>query len=80
MEAAGSWNAMQIRRHSKIAVTIEIYTGVPSGTPRDAVKKLGQWLDGYAVAVLPRCTGSKKGRFLSRNRPLTWWAILGSNQ
>jgi hypothetical protein len=36
--------AMQILRHSKIAVTMEIYTEVPSAATRDALKKLGQWL------------------------------------
>lgn len=38
--------AMQILRHSKIAITMEIYTEVPSAATRDALKKLGQWLDG----------------------------------
>jgi integrase len=37
--------AMQILRHSKIAVTMEIYTEVPSAATRDALRKLGQWLD-----------------------------------
>jgi hypothetical protein len=32
-------------RHSKIAVTMEIYTEVPSAATRDALRKLGQWLD-----------------------------------
>jgi ABC-type hemin transport system substrate-binding protein len=36
--------AMQILRHSKIAVTMEIYTEVPSAAIRDALRKLGQWL------------------------------------
>jgi integrase len=36
--------AMQILRHSKIAVTMEIYTEIPSATTRDALRKLGQWL------------------------------------
>ena len=31
---------MRILRHSKIAVTIEIYTEAPS----DALRKLGDWL------------------------------------
>ena len=31
--------------HSKIAVTMEIYTEVPSAATRDALRKLGQWLD-----------------------------------
>jgi hypothetical protein len=33
--------AMQILQHSKIAVTMEIYTEVPSAATRDALKKLG---------------------------------------
>jgi integrase len=37
--------AMQILRHSKIAITMEIYTEVPSASTRAALKKLGQWLD-----------------------------------
>ena len=37
--------AMQILRHSKIAVTMEIYTGVPSEATRSALRKLGKWLD-----------------------------------
>jgi integrase len=36
--------AMQILRHSKIAVTMEIYTEVPSAATREALRKLGQWL------------------------------------
>ena len=36
--------AVQILRHSKIAVTMEIYTEVPSAATRDALKKLGYWL------------------------------------
>ncbi len=37
--------AMQILRYSKIAVTVEIYTEVPSAATREALRKLGQWLD-----------------------------------
>jgi integrase len=36
--------AMQILRHSKIAVTMEIYTEIPSAATRDALMKLGNWL------------------------------------
>jgi hypothetical protein len=36
---------MQILRHNKIAVTMEIYTEVLSATTREALGKLGQWLD-----------------------------------
>ncbi len=37
--------AMQILRHSKLALTMEIYTEVPSAATRAALKKLGRWLD-----------------------------------
>ena len=37
--------ATQILRHSKIAITMEIYTEVPSASTREALRKLGQWLD-----------------------------------
>ncbi len=37
--------AMQILRHSKIALTMEIYTEVPSPATRAALRKLGQCLD-----------------------------------
>ncbi len=36
--------AMQILRHSKIAVTMEIYTEVPSAATRDALKYPSPWL------------------------------------
>lgn len=36
--------AMRILRHSKIDVTMEIYTEVPSAATRGALKKLGEWL------------------------------------
>jgi integrase len=36
--------AMHILRHSKIAVTMEIYTEAPSEATRDALRKLGDWL------------------------------------
>lgn len=37
--------AMQILRHSKIAVTMDIYTEAPSDATRKALKRLGRWLD-----------------------------------
>jgi integrase len=38
--------AMRILRHSKIAVTMEIYTEVPDAPTRDALRRLGEQLDG----------------------------------
>ena len=40
--------AMQILRHSKIAVTMEVYTHVPSEGTRRALRKLGRHLGGAA--------------------------------
>jgi integrase len=36
--------AMQILRHSKIAITMEIYTEVPDARTREALRKLSDWL------------------------------------
>jgi len=38
--------AMRILRHSKIAVTMEIYTEVPDESARDALRRLGDQFDG----------------------------------
>ncbi|MFE0314684.1 site-specific integrase [Streptomyces albogriseolus] len=38
--------AMQILRHSEIAVTMEVYTRVPSADTRRALRKLGEALGG----------------------------------
>ncbi|MEU9500347.1 tyrosine-type recombinase/integrase [Streptomyces sp. NPDC048196] len=40
--------AMQILRHSKIAITMEIYTYVPSASTRKAMRKLGEHLGNQA--------------------------------
>ena len=55
--------AMQTLRHSKIAVTVEIYTEVPSAATRDALKKPGQLLGSQDVAVLPCGSGRKKAGY-----------------
>ncbi len=38
--------AMRILRNSKIAITMEIYTEVPDGTTRAALRRLGDQLNG----------------------------------
>jgi len=38
--------AMQILRHAQFAITMEIYTQVSSQATRDALKRLGESLDG----------------------------------
>jgi integrase len=40
--------AMRILRHSKIAVTMKIYTETLSDATRDALRKLGGWLAHWA--------------------------------
>jgi hypothetical protein len=37
---------MAIHRHSRIALTMEIYTQVPDTVTRDALRRLSDWL-GY---------------------------------
>jgi hypothetical protein len=37
---------MQILRHSKIAMTMEIYNEVPTAKIRSALKRFGRQLDG----------------------------------
>lgn len=41
--------AMQILRHSQIAMTMEIYTQVPDKTTRDALKRLSDLLNDHQV-------------------------------
>jgi hypothetical protein len=36
---------MQLMRHSKIAVTMEIYTHIPSDLTRTALRRLGDQLE-----------------------------------
>jgi len=38
--------AMQILRHSQIAMTMDIYSEVPTAKTRSALKRLGRQLDG----------------------------------
>jgi integrase len=49
--------AMAILRHSRIALTMEVYTQVPDKTTRDALKRLSDLLGGPHAAPKP-CTGS----------------------
>jgi integrase len=37
--------AMQILRHSRITVTMDVYSEVPSEATKDALRRLGQSLD-----------------------------------
>jgi hypothetical protein len=43
---------MAILRHSKIALTMEIYTQVPDKVTRDALRRLGDQLD-QGTGVMP---------------------------
>jgi integrase len=42
--------AMQILRHSKIAVTMEVYAEVVSSSTKDALRRLGEQLDSVGLA------------------------------
>jgi hypothetical protein len=64
---------MQILRHSKIALTMEIYTEVPSAATRAALQEartVARQLN--ATAALCCCTKIKEAGFHDRNRLLTW--------
>ena len=54
--------AMQILRHSKIGLTMEIYTEVPSAAIRDALKRLGRWLG--SCALLPHFAAAPRSKKL----------------
>jgi hypothetical protein len=41
---------MAILRHSRIALTMEVYTQVPDKTTRDALKRLSDFLGGPGAA------------------------------
>jgi hypothetical protein len=41
---------MQILRHSKIAVTMEVYPEVVSSSTKDALRRLGEQLDSGELA------------------------------
>jgi hypothetical protein len=38
--------AMQILRHSRITVTMDVYSEVPSEATQEALRRLGEQLDG----------------------------------
>jgi hypothetical protein len=38
--------AMQVLKHSQIAVTMQVYSEVPSDATKDALRRLGESLDG----------------------------------
>jgi hypothetical protein len=44
---------MQILRHSQIAVTMQVYSEVPSEATQDALKRLGQSLDWPSATAAP---------------------------
>ena len=72
---------MQILRHSQIAITMQVYSEVPSKATQDALRRLGRSLGGPAATAAPCCcTKTKEGPPARCERPVTWWAILGSNQ
>jgi hypothetical protein len=59
---------MRILRHSKITVTMEIYTEATDEDTREALRKLGTWLGGHPTAT-PE--GVNDGRPVSRTHRMT---------
>ena len=57
--------AMQILRHSQIAMTMEVYSEVPSARP---AARSSAWASSSIarVAVLPCCTGQQRGQLQDR--------------
>jgi integrase len=43
--------AMQILRHAQFSITMEIYTQISGKATRDALKRLGDSLDGQAILL-----------------------------
>jgi hypothetical protein len=52
--------AMAILRHSRVALTMEIYTQVPDRTTRDTLKRLSDWLGQAGDEAGPR--GAEDGQ------------------
>ena len=55
---------MQILRHSQIAMTMEIYSEVPTAKTRSALKRLGRKLEARVAGVAAvkfRFLGDKRG-------------------
>jgi hypothetical protein len=44
---------MQILRHSQIAITMQVYSEVPSEATQKALRRLGHSLDGPAATAAP---------------------------
>ena len=62
--------AMQVLRHSQIAVTMQIYSDVPSEATEEALGRLGQSLNGPAATAAPvAAQRSKKAAHASRTAP-----------
>ena len=68
--------AMQILRHSRVAITMEIYTEVPSAATREALRRLGPVARGHrdmsVVAALAAALTAMRGQLQDRNWPLSW--------
>ena len=67
--------AMQILRHSKLTVTMEIYTSSLRSHPRRAPQ--AQRLAHLTVAAVCCCRKIKNDRLQDHNRPLSWVGDTG---
>jgi hypothetical protein len=71
---------MTILRHSKVAVTMDIYTQVSSASTKEVLKRLGnEFGEGSPdpVAILFWSTGMKEAPSDERKGPLTWVETRG---
>jgi integrase len=61
--------AMQILRHSQIAMTMKVYSQVPTAKTRSALERLDKQPDGYGCSTFV-LYGAQKGRFRVRKPAL----------
>jgi hypothetical protein len=72
--------AMQILRHSKIAITMEIYTEVVSSATREALRKLGDQLGPLRRLLHFAAAPQPKRPDPDRIEPVTWSPVTESNR
>ena len=73
-------DAQIILGHSRMAVTLEIYTHTDDEAKADALNRLHGLLDGGSSVPTATELGYNRIRGLLRDRRSSRWAQLGSNQ
>jgi hypothetical protein len=73
--------AMAILRHSRISLTMEVYTQVPEKVTRDALRRLSDWLDQTvpwrADNPAPGEAPSSGGMRITKRLARSWCAMAG---